>query len=221
MSSQRGVDSQRTRISRRTMLASLGAALAAGGLYRWVAMPRDIKFSELPQGIQELYDPKYGDALQAYSDRDLEKKLHTTGVYDGERFDLDALRRTVQVGELLEFDGLNYPEQELVLYAWVARLKRIQGAESAEPANPELALFPGVDLMGGDLRSFVTADAPKGGQSRSQACVDACREDTECLGFTFAKTSHPAPGKRGRCWLKKEGFRFFRNDAYVSGIKAP
>ena len=70
----------------------------------------------------------------------------------------------------------------------------------------------GVDFMGGDYKHQKT---PSG----AAECSKVCANDPQCIGFTFAKDTHPVAKKRGSCYLKREGFRYQRSPHYASGVR--
>ena len=69
------------------------------------------------------------------------------------------------------------------------------------------ARFENVDLLGSTIEHEVT-------QSEAR-CAGWCEPRQDCLGYTFATSGK----NKGRCYLKKAGFRFNPSKGYNSGIK--
>ena len=70
--------------------------------------------------------------------------------------------------------------------------------------------FQDVDLMGATLDNKLTNGA--------RACQDWCEERDSCVGYTFGGPTTDLKF-RGRCYLKKAGFRFDQTKGFTSGIK--
>jgi len=62
------------------------------------------------------------------------------------------------------------------------------------PRDANRQILAGISLYGQDFRNF---EPP---QAEAKLCQEACREDKQCLAWTFDR---PAGNfKNGRCWLK-------------------
>ena len=137
---------------RAALVWALGAMVASakGGL---AGLPAVRRHSALPAALDDLYDERFVGALPQISLEDVAARLVARGVLVGAtsegwlserprwRFDLGRVGADAADDALIEFDHSFYTETELLLYAFVARLR----SEAASGRHP---LAPG-DAAGG------------------------------------------------------------------------
>jgi hypothetical protein len=61
-------------------------------------------------------------------------------------------------------------------------------------AKANMRLIEGTIFSGHDIADRTTENV--------DACSSWCLEEPDCQGFSYAKSSHPDPRLRNRCWLK-------------------
>ena len=139
-------------MNRRAALAwALGAAAASAGSL--AGLPAVWKRAALPTALTDLHDERFVAALPQTSLEDVAARLVARGVLVGAtgedrpsgrphwRFDVARVSANAADDALVEFDHSLYTETELLLYAFVARLR-----SGAAPGRDALA--PG-DAAGG------------------------------------------------------------------------
>lgn len=85
----------------------------------------------------------------------------------------------------------------------------VRGAGVIEPRGGRFEIF--VDRFGGDYRSFKVE-----GGNGDDACQQACKGDTKCRAWTFAREGYA--GREARCFLKGEIKPPRRAPGLVSGV---
>ena len=73
-------------------------------------------------------------------------------------------------------------------------------------------LEPGKDYGGNDLNN-----GHKTLTASEKECQDLCKEDADCVGFTWVKETWV--GRERECWLKRKMVLSGENDKVVSGPK--
>ena len=157
--------------------------------------------NELAVNLEQLFDPLFKDAAENLEPGVILAKLRVKGVInENGKINTLVVKKLAKTDQAIEYQGRYYSRTELELYSLAFLMH-----------EKDVLLLKGHDLMGGDYDSFKVSSA--------EECLQACESTPKCMGFTYAKDTHPNSNKHNSCWLKDGDVKYNVNDNYISGAR--
>lgn len=218
-------------MNRRSFLSYLAAGVSGAALtsigYQWGATQENHGVLDLERALLGFFDPDYAQLKVLFPDisqyEQVLSLLTQRGLVNNGQLDMLVFEGLAKTDPIMDFDGLQYLESELLVYLAAYLLveetqcKNGCTGSAALKIREKMMIIEGIDFYGQDIATLkVVANDDV---QAANACSDACQDDGDCSFFTLATKTHPVPQKRHMCWLKKEGVLVKKGKNYYSGIK--
>lgn len=216
-------------MNRRELLLYGFAAAAGAGLtslfYQNLAEQAGNPAIDLERQLIQMVIPESAALLEKFpqypSYEATVKELSERGVVYKGGLDKNAIENFRGTDEIIEFNGWQHLETELLLL--LAAYQLAGDHLTVTQSNQEQLSFntflvtDGVDSAGDAIAAYRIDSTTD--YAALSACLDLCDKEENCRNITLAKADHPDAGKQNMCWLTGDNVQRNPSPHYFTASK--